>query len=186
MLGDQVARAMKRAAVDPTRLEAEGIELGPKHVTHATHAGQIQRAAVDVDDLLEQRELLRGMGVDGPRDRLFVGGEGGALGRHGMKTPRSDAERGGELEDASVRHGRNLSGRRRVGRDAGVRSWGAQGHGDAEYRSRHWATEDTATATEDTATADSSRCASGEAGEKSAQSAGHAPSNRRTATICPT
>ena len=64
MLGDQVAGAMERRAVDPASREAERVELRPEHVADLTHAGEVHRAAVDVHDALEQRERFGVVRVD--------------------------------------------------------------------------------------------------------------------------
>ena len=56
MLGDQVTGASERCAVLPAHLEAERLEPRPQHVRDLAHAGEIHGAAVDVDDLFEQRD----------------------------------------------------------------------------------------------------------------------------------
>ena len=53
MLGNEMTSPVERGAVDPTRGEAERIELGAQHVGDATHTGEVHRAAVDVDDALQ-------------------------------------------------------------------------------------------------------------------------------------
>ena len=67
--------ALERRTVDPSRGEAEGIELGAEHVADAAHAREVHRAAVDVDDALEQRQRARVVRVDVTNDRTLVGGK---------------------------------------------------------------------------------------------------------------
>src|SRR3982751_6703896 len=84
VLGDEMSRAMKRRAVDPTRREAEGVQLDAQHVAYAPHTGKIHRAAVDVDNTLQQCERSRILGIHrSSNDTLFrrEGGAGGLRGR---------------------------------------------------------------------------------------------------------
>ena len=74
--GDQVAAAAPEGAIDPFGLEAEGVELRPEHVADTPDAGRVERAAVDVDDALEQADRLVGVGVDVRRDGPFGFSEG--------------------------------------------------------------------------------------------------------------
>ena len=64
MIGDQVARALERRAVDPSRLEAKLLELGGEELADLPHAGEVLRAAVDVDRALEERERLGPVSID--------------------------------------------------------------------------------------------------------------------------
>src|SRR6185295_6382279 len=60
-------------------LEAKPIEFRAKHAADFLNARKVQRAAVDVDDLLEQGQAVCGLRVDVRRDRLLFRGERGAL-----------------------------------------------------------------------------------------------------------
>ena len=73
-LGDEMAGAIERCSVNPARREAERVELPAKDVADRAHAGEVHRAAIDVDDALEQRERLRVASIDGGGERLFLGG----------------------------------------------------------------------------------------------------------------
>ena len=64
MAGDEVAGALPRGAVHPPRLEAERIELGAKDSADLADALVVLRAAVDVDDALEQGDGFGLVGVD--------------------------------------------------------------------------------------------------------------------------
>ena len=71
MVGDQVPGALERRAVHPRRLEAERVELLAEEIADGAHAGEVVRAAVDVDGLLEQRERVGVARVDRRDDRAF-------------------------------------------------------------------------------------------------------------------
>ena len=75
MARDQMTGALPRAAVDPLGLETEGRELRLEHAADAAHAFEVHRAAVDVDDALEQRDRFVGVGVDIRRGRTLRGRE---------------------------------------------------------------------------------------------------------------
>jgi hypothetical protein len=66
VLRDQVAGAAgQRLHGNPLDLEAERFEFWNEKVFDGFDAGQMHGAAVDVDDLLEQRLILPVVGVDG-------------------------------------------------------------------------------------------------------------------------
>ena len=71
-LGDEMAGALERRAVDPAGGEPERVELAAEDVADRAHAGEVHRSAVDVDHALEQGQRLRIGGVDGRDDRLFL------------------------------------------------------------------------------------------------------------------
>jgi hypothetical protein len=71
MLGDQVAGAMERCTIDPLGGEAERIELRAQHVAHLVHAGEVHRAAVDLDQALEEGERAGVLDVDGAGEGAF-------------------------------------------------------------------------------------------------------------------
>ena len=71
VLRDQVPGALERGAVDPPRLEAERVELLQEDLADLLHALEVLRAAVDVDDALEQRQRLRVVLVDEGGERLL-------------------------------------------------------------------------------------------------------------------
>src|SRR5262249_31358946 len=75
-LGDEVAGATETAAVDPAGLEAERLELRTQDVRHCAYAGEVHRAAIDVDDLFHRphRGCLPGLPVS---DDLLLRGRGG-------------------------------------------------------------------------------------------------------------
>ena len=77
MIGDKMARALERGAVDPPRAEPERVELGAKRATDLSDALEILRAAVDVDDALEQRECVLVVRVDIGDERALVGSQSG-------------------------------------------------------------------------------------------------------------
>ena len=61
---DEMAGALPGGAVDPLRLESERVELGAKDRADLPHAVEVLRAAVDIDDALEERDGLVLVGVD--------------------------------------------------------------------------------------------------------------------------
>jgi len=73
MLGDEMAGAPERRAIFPAHLEAERLEARPQDVGDPAHAGEIHRAAVDVDDLFEQRDRALLLRLD-PLDERALGG----------------------------------------------------------------------------------------------------------------
>ena len=77
MIGDEMSRALERGAVDPSRAEPERIELGTERAPDFSDALEILRAAVDVDDTLEQRERLMIVRVNVGAERALVGGQAG-------------------------------------------------------------------------------------------------------------
>jgi hypothetical protein len=72
MRRDQMPGALPRRAIHPAHREAERFQLGPEHGADSLDAGDVHRAAVDVDDTLEQRDRFVGVRVD-------VGGGGSFL-----------------------------------------------------------------------------------------------------------
>ena len=76
MLGHEMSRAVERRRRRPTRREAERVELAAQHVGDATHAGEVHRAAVDVDDALQQAPAFARSRVDCARDDALLGREG--------------------------------------------------------------------------------------------------------------
>ena len=71
MVGDEMAGALERRPVDPPRPETQPVELRPKDIADLAHPREILRAAVDVDDFLQQRKRLGVAGVDGCHDGLL-------------------------------------------------------------------------------------------------------------------
>ena len=73
MDGHQMAGALPRGAVDPLCLEAERVELGAEDRADLPDAVEVLRAAVDVDDALEERDGILATGVDRRRDCAIAG-----------------------------------------------------------------------------------------------------------------
>ncbi len=71
MFGDEMAGAAKRCAVDPPRLKPERVELRAQYVGDLPDAGEVHRAAVDVDDALEQRECIGVVSIHRGNDRAL-------------------------------------------------------------------------------------------------------------------
>src|SRR5262249_17830987 len=75
MLGDEMPGPLEGLPVDPGRLEPECVELRAKDVADLPHSCEIHRAAVDVDEALQQRERFGIVFVDGSGDAAFLAGE---------------------------------------------------------------------------------------------------------------
>jgi hypothetical protein len=73
---DQVTGTTESRPVDPTRLEAKGIELGAQDVTDCSDSPEVHGATVDVDDAFEERKAGVVPGIDRFHDGFFrrVGG----------------------------------------------------------------------------------------------------------------
>ena len=92
-VGDEMPGALPRRAVDPPRREAERVELRAKDVADLAHAREVLRAAVDVDDALEQRERLGVVRVDRLDDCPLAAGERRRLRREiGRSLPACHAQ----------------------------------------------------------------------------------------------
>ena len=100
MLGNQVAGPVERRAVHPSCPEAERVELRPQHVGDPAHAGNVQRAAIDIDDLLEKRQRLAIVCIDGADQSAFACTESGRRLRHDRGGQRGD---GGDERELGVR-----------------------------------------------------------------------------------
>jgi hypothetical protein len=75
MIGDEMSAAFDLVLIHPLRLESESVELGAKDRPHLPHTRKVVRAAVDVDDALEQRETFIVVSVDRFHERAIGGGE---------------------------------------------------------------------------------------------------------------
>jgi hypothetical protein len=75
MFGDQMRAAARRSQLE-ARLEAEGLEFLLEDLPDRSHSGSVVRAAVDVDDPLEERERFSVVSIDGPGDRSLRNREG--------------------------------------------------------------------------------------------------------------
>ena len=105
MLGNQIASSLyggfHRLPVDG---EAQGLEVGRDDVLDRDDSGQVHRAAVDVDDLFEQRAIFSVVGIDRSdhllllrRDRrgcLRVGDAGERQRHDGAEGPNFDVHIG--------------------------------------------------------------------------------------------
>jgi hypothetical protein len=70
-LGDKVAGSSEGSSIDPPRFKPESIELRAQDVANLPHSCEIHRAAVDVDEPLEQSEAIRGPRIYCGDDRAF-------------------------------------------------------------------------------------------------------------------
>jgi hypothetical protein len=101
-LGDEVPGAAEGGAVDPAGGEAEGCQLRRHEVGDRADAGEVHRAAVDVDQPFEQRHRRGLAGVDRRHDGLLGRGEWPArraLRRHGGRTGPNGGEQPGQCGD---------------------------------------------------------------------------------------
>lgn len=72
MIRDEMTGPLNGGLIDPPGLEAKAIELRAKQITDRSNASEIQRAAVDIDDLLEQRKPVGILRIDARGNRLLV------------------------------------------------------------------------------------------------------------------
>src|SRR5690606_13883358 len=70
---DEVAAAVRHRGLDVADIEAERLKARGKDVVYTTLPGCVQRAAVDVDDLLEERDGLPLVGGDRLDDATLRG-----------------------------------------------------------------------------------------------------------------
>jgi glutamate carboxypeptidase len=76
-LGEEVSRSIHLGGhLDPTRLEAEGLQIGLQDLADPADAGLVHRAAVDVDQALQKEDGLLGVAAGLLRDARFVGAQG--------------------------------------------------------------------------------------------------------------
>jgi hypothetical protein len=93
-----VPGALPRRTIHPLRLEPEPVELSPQDAADLANALEVARAAVDVDNPLDERKSLAIVGVD-------VGGDSegaiglAALNRANRKRERQNDRRGDEREN---------------------------------------------------------------------------------------
>ena len=73
MFGDEMARALERRTVDPPRGEAQRVERRTQGIGNPSNAREVHRAAVDVDDALEQREGVAVVDIHRANHRAFCG-----------------------------------------------------------------------------------------------------------------
>ena len=106
VLGDQVAGALERCAIDPSRGKAQRIEFLSEDGANLAHSGEVHRTAVDVDKAFEQDQRVRAVGVGRSHDRAFDGQKGvGSLGcclRANRRGDGGQCQLGGGQQRASM------------------------------------------------------------------------------------
>jgi len=101
VLSDEMPRATDRVGHGgPARREAKGVERGAEHRADLPHALEIQRAAGDVDDTLQVRDLLFARRGDGRAHALLLAVQG--LGGNPRPEQRKNWEDDGETNHYGV------------------------------------------------------------------------------------